>query len=428
LTRSKSAAPNTASLSGSRRGSVHADSRQNHWVSNSDAGARSPFNGAATNARVNQGATTKSTRSSDTDGGSMSGRDTSVKAAASDAAGGSAAGSQVFAVTGATGFLGSHLLHQLLAAGHTVRCLCRQPNALPPHPNMQVVLGSLEDPSALDSLLQGSSGLFHLAGIVTHSRAATSSPQPTLAQTTIDGTLAILHAASKAGVNRVVYASTSGTVGASRDPGQVASDDSPYAMGVVGGWPYYRAKIEAEERARAYAEGLGMELICMRPTLILGPGDYRLSSCRTVLDIMERRIPFVPPGGLSFVDVRDVATAFTAAMQSAPPSSTYLLGAVNMTLSDYFQLIARYADVVPPWLSVPPRVAWVLAAAASKLLPLIGRKDPSLDPVVVEMAQVFWYIDWSRAEKELGFSPRPYEETVADTVVWLREHRRELSG
>ncbi|CAI5970975.1 unnamed protein product [Closterium sp. NIES-64] len=249
---------------------------------------------------------------------------------------------------------------------------------------------------------------------------------PSLDQTTVDGTLAVLEAALKAGVKRVVYASTSGTVGAFKDSRQVASDDSPYAREVVGGWPYYRAKIEAEERARGYAEQHGLELVCMRPTLILGPGDYRLSSCRTVLDIMERRIPFVPRGGLSFVDVRDVASAFIAAMQSAAPNATYLLGAVNMTLYDYFHIIARCADVAPPFLFLPPDVAWILAATASNLLPLIGRKDPSLDPVVVEMAQVYWYIEWSKAEKELGFAPRPYETTVADTVAWLRVHRKEL--
>ncbi|CAI5998669.1 unnamed protein product [Closterium sp. NIES-65] len=291
-----------------------------------------------------------------------------------------------------------------------------QPSLPPiPTPLPQVVIGSLSDPSSLNSLLQGTSGLFHLAGI-----------HPSLDQTTVDGTLAVLEAALKAGVKRVVYASTSGTVGAFKDSRQVASDDSPYAREVVGGWPYYRAKIEAEERARGYAEQHGLELVCMRPTLILGPGDYRLSSCRTVLDIMERRIPFVPRGGLSFVDVRDVASAFIAAMQSAAPNATYLLGAVNMTLYDYFHIIARCADVAPPFLFVPPDVAWILAATASKLLPLIGRKDPSLDPVVVEMAQVYWYIEWSKAEKELGFAPRPYETTVADTVAWLRVHRKEL--
>ncbi|CAI5477218.1 unnamed protein product [Closterium sp. Yama58-4] len=422
---------------------------------NSHVRSKTSFtNGAASSERVSQGAISTTSSNSNShrtgaDGASaMRGDGTRVKAAASDATGGDAAADgQVFAVTGATGFLGSHLLQQLLAAGHTVRCLCRQPNTLPPHPKVEVVIGSLSDPSSLDNLLQGTSGLFHLAGIVIHSRAATSAPppppqqnpdptsppqpnstaqNPSLDQTTVDGTLAVLEAALKAGVKRVVYASTSGTVGAFKEPRFVASDSSPYAREVVGGWPYYRAKIEAEERARGYAEQHGLELVCMRPTLILGPGDYRLSSCRTVLDIMERRIPFVPRGGLSFVDVRDVASAFIAAMQCPSPNPTYLLGAVNMTLSDYFQLIARCADVAPPWLSVPPRVAWVLAATASKLLPLIGRKDPSLDPVVVEMAQVYWYIDWSWATKELGFTPRPYETTVADTVAWLKEHREQL--
>lgn len=241
-------------------------------------------------------------------------------------------------------------------------------------------------------------------------------------------------AAASGSVRRVVYASTSGVsgifTGASDravDTDAPASDDA-YATALARRWPYYDTKIAAECRARKLADELRVELACLRPSLLLGPGDARLSSCRSVLDLMRRAVPFVPGGGISFVDARDVADAALSAADvdlrarngGASYSRTYLLTAKNCSLGEYFGMVEAASGVPAPTLRLPAPLAIAGARAATYALAVLGRRDPSLDPVVVEMAQCFWGVDASRARRELDFAPRAPEDTVADTVAWLR--------
>lgn len=165
----------------------------------------------------------------------------------------------------------------------------------------------------------------------------------------------------------------------------------------------------------------------MRPSLLLGPGDARLSSTRTVFDLMRGKIPILPPGGLSFIDVRDAADAFAAAMAHGTPGGSYLLGGPNWTFEEYFQTIAELSGTSAPRLRVPVALARGLAAAASSALSLVGAWDPSLDPVVVEMSAAYWYLDAQRARAELGLAPRDARATLGDTIRWIRAHEAELA-
>lgn len=207
----------------------------------------------------------------------------------------------------------------------------------------------------------------------------------------VQGTLNVVRAAAEAGVRRVVYASTSGIVAVSRDgAAPPPSDASPYAREVTAGWPYYVSKLQAEEEARSLARQLGVDLVCMRPTLLLGPGDWRLSSCRSVYDLLHRRVPFLPGGGLTFVDVRDAAGAFAAAMQAAdlPPDSTFLLGSgSNLTMQRYFAMVEAASSVPAPWLPMPGAAAVLGARLISLGLGLLGKYDPTFDPVYVQVSE-----------------------------------------
>lgn len=253
----------------------------------------------------------------------------------------------------------------------------------------------------------------------------------------VAGTEALLRACAAAGcVRRVVCASTSGVVGifGEAERHALASDEAPetpYAEAAAAGWPYYRTKIEAEKLARRLALELRLEVACVRPSLLLGPGDWRLASCRSVLDLIEGKVPFVPPGGISFVDARDAAAATLRAARAPFPagelSRTFLLAAHNCSLEEYFEAVCAEAGVRPPWLKVPTPAAWAAASAANAGLGLLGRYDPSLDPVLVEMAVAHWGADAKRARHELGFAPRPPQETLRDTVAWLRENSEELT-
>eukprot|EP00850_Spirogloea_muscicola_P001369 SM000005S17166 [mRNA] locus=s5:533472:535422:- [translate_table: standard] len=329
----------------------------------------------------------------------------------------------VYAVTGATGFLGEHLVAQLVGAGHAVRALARNRPPEPLPANAEFVEGSVLDGGALQRALDGAEGVFHLAGAVELSRRPGAAAR--LREAHVEGTLAVLAAAKAAGARRVVYASTSGVVAVGRLRGAKTGDGAPLAREATARWPYYAAKIEAEEAARSYAAAQGLDLVCMRPSLLLGPGDRRLSACRSVVDIMDRKVPFVPSGELSFVDVRDAAAAFATAMAlpGPSPSPTYLLASHNMFVADFFARVARLAGVEPPSMRLPDALVLALSIAAASVTGLLGRWDPSLDPVVVEMSQHCWGVDSSRAQADLGFVTRPAEVTLADTVEWLKEWR-----
>jgi len=137
---------------------------------------------------------------------------------------------------------------------------------------------------------------------------------------------------------------------------------------------------------------------------------------------MARRVPFVPSGGLSFVDARDAAAAFVAAMRVGRPGAAYLLAAANMSVAEYFKRIETASGVRGPFLPAPAPLASAGAALITGALGLLGRPpDPSFDPVYAEMGAAFWYADGASAAAELGFGGyRPPDETLADTVAWLR--------
>jgi len=283
---------------------------------------------------------------------------------------------------------------------------------------------SVLDAPALREAFRGADGVFHLAGVVEHSRSAAVTGD--MSSVTVRGTVNAVSAAAAEGIRRVVYASTSGVAAVSRADTRARppGDGDGYADEVIAAWPYYACKAEAERAAIAAATKRGVDLVCMRPSLLLGPGDRRLSSCRLVADLLRRRVPLCPTGGLSFVDVRDCAGAFLSAMNQpadAPSGRTYLVGGHNVSLRELLALVEAQSGVPAPRLSVPR----VVERASAQLLyqakgRLLGKWDKSLDAVYVEMGQAFWYLDASAAERDLGFRPRPADVTVGDTVAWLQ--------
>jgi len=253
------------------------------------------------------------------------------------------------------------------------------------------------------------------------------------------------------GIRRVVYASTSGTVACSHSMAPIG-DDAPYATALVRTWPYYHSKIVAEQEAadfvRRYPQ---LELVVMRPTLVLGPGDDRRSSVTLIDEFLKGRIPLVPSGGLSYVDVRDAASAFRAAMThqvsrrwslrefrqylrltcaicpgAVVPSlqgaagRSYLISATNVTHADLYKQLEQISGVQAPRLRLPGvLVVWLLRILYF-VLRLLGIWLKEKDPVWAEMGNVYWSIDASSAKRELGFQPRPPEETLRATVDWLQ--------
>lgn len=310
-----------------------------------------------------------------------------------------------YLVTGATGFLGSHLVSLLRERGHEVVPFSRSSG------------GDVLDAEAVRKAAAGCDGAFHCAGKV--SRAEKDAEE--LYRVHVEGTKTVLAECKQSAVKRVVVASSSGTIAIGDDPDHVASETDETPIGIIARFPYYRAKLFAEKAALAANEP-GFEVVVVNPSLLLGPGDVHGSSTEDVRLLLEKRVPAVPPGGASFVDARDAALGMLLAMEKGKPGERYLLTACNITLRELFARVARMGGVSAPQIPMPR--APHLARAGAKLLDRVARRigaELPIDPVSLEMANYFWYASSSKAEHDLGWTHRDPNETIADTIRDLRE-------
>lgn len=321
-------------------------------------------------------------------------------------------------VTGGTGFLGSHLVRMLAeeSAG-SLRVLSTSAPAWLEELGVEAFVGSITSPEDVRRAVEGVAEVYHLAGRVSREREDAH----LMYKLHVDGTRVLCEAAREAGVKSIVMASTSGTV-AVTEAGDVLPDEEwPTPLDIVSRWPYYASKVYQERVALENFSGKGRRLVIMNPSLLLGPGDERLSSTKVVLDFLARKIPTVPKGGLSFVDARDAAAAFRAAMEHGAHGERYLLGSANWTFDKFFGRLERITKVPAPFLSLPSKLTLAGARGISSLYKH-WKLAPPVEPTEIEMANYFWYLDASKAQTELGFNPRDPQETLLDTVTYVRQH------
>ncbi len=309
-----------------------------------------------------------------------------------------------YLVSGATGFLGRQVRDRLERSGHDVVALSRSAG------------GDVLDTAGVRSAAEGCDGAFHCAGRVSRRPEDAEA----LYRVHVDGTKSLLEACAQAGVRRVVVVSSSGTCAVSESGERAATEDDDAPIGIIGRWPYYRAKLFAERAALA-RNGKGIEVVAVNPSLLLGPGDLAGSSTDDVRLVIEGAIAAVPRGGLSFVDVRDAADALVRAMEIGRAGERYLVGACNLTVSEFFGRVARIAGVEAPWMAMPRsrELARIGASVVDRFARRIGFAQAA-DPVSVDMAQCFWYVDSTKAERDLGWSARDPNTTLYDTIEDLR--------
>jgi dihydroflavonol-4-reductase len=319
-------------------------------------------------------------------------------------------------VTGATGFLGTHLVERLLPVESArLRVLARASVPGLEERGVEVVRGSILDESACASALENVAAVFHLAGQV--SRNPEDGAE--LYKVHVQGTAIVCRAAKKAGVDRIVLASTSGTIAVTEDGATVPDESFPPPLKLIGGWPYYTSKLYQEETARRECRG-GPELVILNPSLLLGPGDQRLSSTEDVLRLLAGEIPVIPPGGVNFVDARDAAAAFESALSRGRAGERYLLGGPNWTFETFFAKLARVGGVKGPRLKLPERIYSIAGSAVDAFYRQWDRTPP-VDRVSVEMGQRYWWLDSSKAARELGFEARDPYESLYDTVAYIKK-------
>jgi dihydroflavonol-4-reductase len=281
---------------------------------------------------------------------------------------------------------------------------------------VEVVTGTVTTTDDIARAMAGIEQVYHLAGMVSHKPADAHR----MYAVHVDGTRVVCDAAARAGVRRIVMASTSGTVACSRREDDVADEETPAPVDIISRWPYYASKLYQVEAARR-ACGDKVELVMLNPSLLLGPGDDRLSSTRPILQFIAKEIALMPAGGTNVVDARDVAALFPVAMSRGTPGARYLVGGVNWTFAEFFGRLERLTKIAAPKIKISGDLPVRASQAQAALFRKIGRKV-AVEPESVEMAQYFWYIDAGKAARELGFSPSDPADTLRETVSYLRTH------
>jgi dihydroflavonol-4-reductase len=307
-------------------------------------------------------------------------------------------------VTGGTGFIGSHLVRALLARGDDVRVTVRATSSAKALDGLDVerVTADVTDRRAMRRAARGIERAFHAAG-TTNLRM----PADELLHVHADGTRTVLEACLEAGVERAVHVSSVAAIGPARPGG--ALDERHVRPGPLG-IPYADAKHAAEvEALRIAARGLDVVVAC--PAHVFGAGDETRSSTEVVRRFLLRRIPAYVDGAINVVDVQDVAAGLLACDERGRPGERYILGNRNYTWHRLFGELERISGVEGPALRLPVTVAIALAEAAART------PGPTpVTPAEIRAAAHWWTYRSARARRELGWTTRPHEDTVEETV------------
>jgi dihydroflavonol-4-reductase len=315
-------------------------------------------------------------------------------------------------VTGASGFIGSHVARRLAERGDEVRL------GVLPEAGDESLAGldcervrcDMLDRRAVRRALRGVERVFHCAGLTSFDPLNATR----LFELNVGGARTVLEECLRAGVERVVLNSSAAALGPAERGGTV--DESRLFTAARLGNPYVNSVHEAEVEAMRLA-ARGLPLVCVNPCVVFGAGDFHLSSTRVVRDFLLGRVQLYVDGAFSMVDVRDVADGMLRADARGSVGERYLLGGRNFTSDRLFADLSRLSGIDPP-VKVPARLALASAAA-------LGRRAP-LAAWQVRAASHWWTYRSAKARRELGWSARPHEETLEATVAWHldREHDR----
>jgi dihydroflavonol-4-reductase len=317
-------------------------------------------------------------------------------------------------VTGAAGFLGSHVARQLVARGESVRVLMRPSsnNRAISDLSLEYVTGDLRDLASLDRAMNGVKRVFHVAADY---RLWAKNPQE-IYDSNVGGTKNLLAAAKKAGVEQLIYTSTVATIAVDRPELPNEFTDSKLEE-MVG--HYKRSKWMAEQEVlRAAKEGMAVSVAM--PTTPVGPWDWKPTPTgKIILDFLNGKMPGYVETGLNFVGVEECAAGHLVVSERGKIGERYLLGAENLTLKDLLDALARITGLRAPAMKIPHGVALGVAYVESAFSRLIG-KEPQIPVEGVKIAQHRMFVDCSRAQKELGFQPEPVAAALERAVRWYQ--------
>ncbi len=319
-------------------------------------------------------------------------------------------------VTGGTGFVGSHVVRCLLEHGHDVRVLHRQTSRLDALAGLtfESVIGDVTDLEALRRASEGVDWVFHVAAVADYWRA----DRERMFHVNVEGTRYVLQAAREAGVRRVVFTSSAATIGP-RDDGLPADENEPLHL-PPNRFPYAHSKLQAEQIV-AEAVAQGQDVVMVNPVVVMGPGDLNMISGTFITQI--KRFQWLVPvtnGGISVIDVRDVARYHLAAAERGETGQRYILMTANYSNRDWFNMIAEVVGAARPRIPAP-RFMLPVTAFAIDALRAIGLSTP-IDSNQARLGGRYIYFDGSKAHVTFG-SPRiDMQQSLRDTYQWYAEH------
>ena len=321
-------------------------------------------------------------------------------------------------LTGATGFLGSHVARVLADQGADLRLLVRTTSNLKNLEGLkaETVTGDLRDASSLEKAMSGCDTVFHVAADY---RLWVRDPNE-MYRSNVDGTRAILESARKNKVRSVVYTSSVATVGFTGN-GTPGDEDSPVALADMIGH-YKRSKFMAEQIAMEAGRG-GMRVVTVNPTTPVGEQDIKPTPTgKIVVDFLKRKFPAYVETGLNLVDVRECAHGHIAAMEKGKSGARYILGGENLTLKQILDKLAAISGLPSPTVKLPYALAYVAGAVDEMFSGRLLGREPRATVETVRMGKKKMWASSARAERELGWKQIPVDSALRRAVEWFRSN------
>ena len=319
-------------------------------------------------------------------------------------------------VTGATGFVGSHVARALAAQGADLRLLVRSGSDLRNIQELQAerVMGDLRDAASLKKAVAGCDVVFHVAADY---RLWVRDPDE-MYRSNVEGTKAILEAARESKVRRMVYTSSVATMGFQSN-GHLANEESPVSLANMIG-PYKRSKYMAEELAIRAGKS-GMDVVVVNPTTPVGERDIKPTPTgRIVVDFLKKKFPAYVDTGLNLVDVAECAQGHIAALEKGRSGERYILGGENLTLKQILDRLADITGLPSPKIEVPYVVALATGVVDQIVTGYIRNREPRATIDAVRMGRKKMFVSSGKAEQDLGWKTVPVDAALRRAVEWFQ--------
>ncbi len=315
-------------------------------------------------------------------------------------------------VTGGGGFIGSHLVRQLLEQGETVRVLELPEVDLPS--TVEVVRGSVCDADVVRRALKGVQRLYHLAA----NPNLWARDKGDFRRVNYEGTCTVLQEAARMDLEVVVHTSTESILTGNTRRTQLVDAAAQRIFDEMPG-PYCRSKFLAEQAAFDAAKS-GLPVVIVAPTLPIGPGDYKVTPpTRMILDFINVKTPAYLDCGFNLIDVRDVAKGHILAADHGRLGERYILGNENITLGDLLLQIEEVTGLAMPKTQIPYWLALTAGAVSEFVADYVTHRSPRAPLTGVRLARYPMYFDSSKAVKEIGLPQNPVRQALADEIEWL---------